>query len=444
MTRVDLHEALARTTLLVQRDIYPELSLPQIADGLAGVGVLISADAANLAASAAQTAVVGTAIALAQTGARVRLDLADVPLLGPQPPLVGCELATALAAHLGRLPASQWRRHPAAPPDIVVVLGDTPLSVGGIAGPPPIVLRTTGDGWSTEVVASAAPLQRWRGEQPFGALLAACAVSAEVFRAAMRKLGAVHLQDPLPEHLLSPSVAIRLGVTPLTSSPRPGAEVDVVSAGAITNGALFALHRVPGLAAVARIFDDDVVQLSNLNRYPLLALDEVGMRKVQALSDGAPAGWTIHPVADRLQASSVDRASPLAQNVLVGADDIPSRWLAQRHAPGWLCVAGTSHFEVLISEHEPGGPCAGCMHPRDEPDDGPIPTVSFVSLLAGVLQAHRLLARLAGAPASPPIVAWPLALDAEHAIHTLGQSARADCPIACPASRALSPEAVAP
>jgi hypothetical protein len=46
--------------------------------------------------------------------------------------------------------------------------------------------------------------------------------------------------------------------------------------------------------------------------------------------------------------------------VLVGVDDIPTRWDVQLAAPGWVCVAGTSHLFALITAHEQGQPCTGC------------------------------------------------------------------------------------
>jgi hypothetical protein len=166
----------------------------------------------------------------------------------------------------------------------------------------------------------------------------------------------------------------------------------------------------------------------------MLTLDDLNVEKVKALADTAPTGWAIEAVPLRLDAATIGAAKPLAPQVLVGVDDIPSRWLIQRHAPDWLCVAGSSHFEVVVSEHVPGAPCAGCMHPQDEPGNDLIPTAAFVSLLAGVLQAHRLVRHTVGTAPDLPVVAWALGLDGEHGILTIGLSPRTDCPVQCPAS----------
>ena len=438
-TAVDqLREALARTALLVRRDFFPNLSETQIADGLAAINVRIVSDADNLASPAAQTAVVAAAIVVAQSGAGVVLDIPDVAFAAPQPPLehgiVG--LRGALTAHLDRLPAQRIGRAAATVPDLVVAFGDTPI-VASDTDDRTAVVRITGDSWSAELIADPNPLPRWSGNQPYGGLLCACALGAEAFRLAMRRLAERHETDPLTGHRLAASALVRLAVAPVDDAPASRCRVDFVSAGAITNAAMFSLQRVPGFTATARVFDNDIVQTSNLNRYPMLTLDDLDVEKVKALADTAPPGWTIEAVPLRLDAATIETAKPLARQILVGVDDIPSRWLIQRQAPDWLCVAGSSHFEVVVSEHVPGGPCAGCMHPQDDLGNDLIPTVAFVSLLAGTLQAHRLVRRAVGKTPVPPVLAWALGLDGEHGILTIGESPHADCPARCTASEAM-------
>src|SRR5439155_947563 len=117
-------------------------------------------------------------------------------------------------------------------------------------------------------------------------------------------------------------------------------------------------------------------------------------------------------------------------------DDIPSRWIVQATNPEWLGVGGTSHFGVSCSSHMAGQPCAGCLHPRDDPGDGPIPTVSFVSFWAGLSLAARLVRHALGHPyedSQQHLWLWPLRMD--HAEHAWSRVAiRDDCPVGCPAS----------
>jgi hypothetical protein len=73
-------------------------------------------------------------------------------------------------------------------------------------------------------------------------------------------------------------------------------------------------------------------------------------------------------------------------------------------SPGLLfvlvLVSGTSHFFAMAASHHPAGPCTGCTHPIDECADDPIPTISFVSLWAGILRALDLLNEASGRPAA--------------------------------------------
>jgi molybdopterin/thiamine biosynthesis adenylyltransferase len=166
--------------------------------------------------------------------------------------------------------------------------------------------------------------------------------------------------------------------------------LDVISAGAITHGMLFALLRVPGVDAALRVFDDDEFDWPNLNRYLLGRRSSRGENKAMLLAANSHGDLRIEAVPRRYDDNLATRAQ-LADRVAIGVDDIPSRWRAQRHAPGAVVVGATSHFEVVVSEHFPGTACAGCLYPDGAGDGRPIPTVSFVSAFAGILQAYRLL-----------------------------------------------------
>lgn len=73
--------------------------------------------------------------------------------------------------------------------------------------------------------------------------------------------------------------------------------------------------------------------------------------------------------------------------MLVGVDDIPTRWNLQAERPRLLVIGATTHWSVMASFHREGLPCAGCAHPSDDANNAPIPTVAFVSFLAGLFAA---------------------------------------------------------
>jgi hypothetical protein len=50
----------------------------------------------------------------------------------------------------------------------------------------------------------------------------------------------------------------------------------------------------------------------------------------------------------------------------------------------------------MASFHAEGFACACCLHPRDDENDAPIPTVAFVSFWSGLLLAAYLTRSVAG------------------------------------------------
>jgi hypothetical protein len=219
--------------------------------------------------------------------------------------------------------------------------------------------------------------------------------------------------------------------------------IDFISAGAITNACLYVLLRVPGLAGNVRVIDADSGEVSNLNRYALLRRSLLGRAKVGVLAGYSSTTLSIKPLALRLDASTKSEVGALAPSVVCGVDDIPSRWLVQKMEPRWLCVGGTSHFTTLVSEHAVGMPCAGCLHPEDDFEAPPeLPTISFASLLAGTLQAHRLLAHASGEMLRDPVLGASFNLRAPYALDEIGMAARADCPVGCASSQAMAAHAV--
>jgi hypothetical protein len=105
----------------------------------------------------------------------------------------------------------------------------------------------------------------------------------------------------------------------------------------------------------------------------------------------------------------------------------------QEEWPEQLFVGATNDHEALLTTHHPGGPCAGCAHPDPLPNTGDefIPTISFVSFWAGLLQACALLA--------PPtraqrITVYPFGLGESGWCTAAALPAGARCAISCPVS----------
>jgi molybdopterin/thiamine biosynthesis adenylyltransferase len=426
--------ALDRTVALLRSDLFPTIDPDLLARELDAGRVALGADRASLQSPAAQTALVSAFLAIAQCGLKIHLDIPEVAIAGPQPPLRGTRLRESL------LDLASDLINPAgidsAPPGTTQILvGNTPASTSGT------VLRIGGGPFRAELrVGPEAWVEPFRGANPLGAVLAGIAAAAETMRMIAEEIRDRHGVEVAAVFDLAGPREVELELPPIALQDflDLGA-VDFISAGAITNACLFVLLRVPGLAGTFRVIDADVGEETNLNRYGLLRRSDLNRLKVDVLSGNGRPGLEIEPLGLRLEEASAAKVAPLAPSVVCGVDDIPSRWMVQGMGPRWLCVGGTSHFTVLVSEHTAETPCAGCLHPENDLDaPAELPTISFTSLLAGALQAHRLLAHATGSAPANPTLGASFNLRAPHALEEIPMAARADCPVGCDKSLALS------
>jgi hypothetical protein len=96
----------------------------------------------------------------------------------------------------------------------------------------------------------------------------------------------------------------------------------------------------------------------------------------------------------------------------------------------WLAIGATGNHLAQLTIHAPGSPCAACIHATPLPDQI-IPTISFISFWAGLLQACALVS---GAATATNVVVYPFALAGATAIGQFALNPNPRCPIACPAS----------
>jgi len=150
---------------------------------------------------------------------------------------------------------------------------------------------------------------------------------------------------------------------------------------------------------------------------------------VETLRNLDLAGLALQGVPLRYERASATAIGPLAPHVLIGVDHIPTRWEVQRAEPDWLGVGATTHWSAMSSFHQRGLACAGCLHPSDDPNTAPIPTVAFVSFWAGLLLATYLARKAAGHDLSPReqyTYMWPLRPER---LWRSPVATRRDCPV---------------
>lgn len=380
-----LINTLHRTLLLMRDELELETTDEAMVDALTGTKIVLAGDKRNLASHAAQCAYITAAVQMARSGHRVYLVAPDLPLVGRQPPLRPGQLISSLV-ELGRdlLPGVTFEvGAPSAPADLAISFGDSAARC-----PAHRSIAVNASAW-TAVVSSAG--KTWQETTfPLGAMAAGTLAAVESFKAAMMRLRSFARNPAEFDRSFAFARTLRFDLAPQgTLAPQRLSlgSFDCVSGGAIIHAALFALARIPRVTGTARVIEPEANDDTNLNRYALLRLSEVGQRKIDTLSRLDFAGIAVEGVPSRYEPSALPAIGDLASHVLVGVDHIPTRWMVQKAWPRWLGVGATTHWSAMASFHTRQIPCAGCLHPHDEPGDAKIPTVAFVSFWAGLLLA---------------------------------------------------------
>lgn len=431
----EAQEQLDRTILLCRDYVAPDVPDADIRRALQSTSILCVCNEEIADSLSAQTALFTLVSLLGRMGMQVGVRTPRVRMVGLQPPFPFGEIPSSLVALSDSLisGASIQEATTRLSADIVFVLGCSAFPSDGAP-----TWYLTGDNWSGGITTDCSRIRKWVARLPIGAMVSATLAAGEAFKAAMRRLRLRSLADAIwftaCEHCHFTFGNIE---TPLRDLDL--GQVDLISAGAITQAALFALARIPTVRFVGRVFDDDTTASSNLNRNMLTLSSDVGTLKTIVVARQFELNIKIEPVNRKF--GTGDGAVQLSNRVLVGVDDIPSRWSVQRSVTGWVGVGGTSHFSVSSSAHPPQAPCSGCLHPLDDRGDGsPIPTVSFVSFWAGLSLAVRYLREAIGKPYSADkqhLWLTPLRLDQPHAALWIPVAARQDCPVRCSAAQQL-------
>lgn len=185
------------------------------------------------------------------------------------------------------------------------------------------------------------------------------------------------------------------------------ARVLVVGAGGL--GSPLVLYLAAAGVGTIGIVDDDVVDLSNLQRQIAHATADLGQPKA---ASAAAAASAINPgiriVEHRTRITPDNALALIASYDLVcdGTDNFPTRFLVADAcvlAAKTLVSAAVLRFEGQLSVFKPhaGGPCYRCLYPAPPPD-GMVPTCSEAGVLGavtgvmGTLQATEVLKEIMG------------------------------------------------
>ena len=176
--------------------------------------------------------------------------------------------------------------------------------------------------------------------------------------------------------------------------------VVVVGAGGL--GCPVALALVEAGVAV-RLVDDDVVELSNLQRQVLYGTADVGRPKVEVARERL--GPRVEAVRGRVDRGTAETLLAGADLVVDATDDPDARfvindWSLAHRVP---CVLGGIHrFNGLVMAVAPGSSCFRCLFEEDQrglaPSCAQVGVLGALVGLVGHLQAERALALLRGEP----------------------------------------------
>ena len=197
--------------------------------------------------------------------------------------------------------------------------------------------------------------------------------------------------------------------------PRFGAEAQaalmkssvlIVGAGGLGSPAAFYL----AAAGVGRIgiIDDDVVDLSNLQRQILHRTQDTGVLKVEsarrAIGECNPE-VTVIPIAERLGENNARSLIREYDVVLDATDNFPTRYLVNDAAvleTRPVVHGSIYHYEGQLAVfRSPDGPCYRCLFP-EPPEPGTIPSCAEAGVLGvlpgvvGTLQATETIKLLTG------------------------------------------------
>lgn len=219
------------------------------------------------------------------------------------------------------------------------------------------------DNWVMRLSQSA-PVRSGNSTNPLGAGAAACVAAANVFRAVfVSELGGATLDSELSFSLLTMRPATGQGHNPVLGDVQLD-DVHLVGAGAIGNGALWALSRMPCRGSL-HIIDHEKLSDTNHQRYVMLtAADRAAEKAVLAVSWFKREGLTVTAHVSDWASHIVTVPEYKVGTVLSAVDTANARIQIQASLPRTIYNAWTQRGEAGVSRHQflGGMACLACIY----------------------------------------------------------------------------------
>lgn len=242
-------------------------------------------------------------------------------------------------------------------PTITIVVGSGNIPPHGTH------LFVGSDGWRA-VLSRNRPVKTGTTSNPFGAGAAACFAAANVFRHVFaEQLTRANLDENINLSLLDYSQDA--DVVPSLPAEIHLGESYLAGLGAIGNGAIWALARLPRLRGTLHLIDHDAVDLSNLQRYVMATQKDVDKQKAdwaKSLLKRAGLHVKAHDLKWGTYVATLETRA--FERVAVALDTAADRIALQASLPKWVVNAWTQETDLGISRHNFGNgeACLACLY----------------------------------------------------------------------------------
>ena len=251
----------------------------------------------------------------------------------------------------------------------VLVFGRTPVDPAGKLNGS--IWYVGSDNWIAKV-STTHPVRCGSTKNPFGAGVAACLGTANLFR----KVFSAHLPGDRSDRDIQFSVATLGAKVGADTGPRLTARhlgpIHLVGAGAIGNGFLWAMRQARGSGKI-HVIDPDAVDATNLQRYVMTVAKDEGAQKAKLadawLKEHAANGFRVmaHPVSwEGFLDGLADWTLPC---VVSAVDSAEARITIQASLPERIFNGWTQAGEAGVSRHHFLGrqACLACLYiPRQQ------------------------------------------------------------------------------
>jgi molybdopterin/thiamine biosynthesis adenylyltransferase len=241
-------------------------------------------------------------------------------------------------------------------PDVTMVIGTTvPSHAQGQ------VVFVGSDRWLARV--GKKPVGSGTSNVPFGAAAGAAIGVANVFRAAFAdQLRGSMFDDDVRFSTFLPDGSVDRG--PALKRNTELGTASLVGVGAIGSAAVWTLSRIKELRGTLHLIDDEVVELSNAQRYVIVAPEDDGRPKTTLATELFSGSLVAVPHTETYAAYVSQHGNAHFDCVLTALDTAADRIAVQASLPRRILNAWTQTSDLGVSRHTFLGPgaCLACLY----------------------------------------------------------------------------------